>query len=385
MTQGRVILSSPDSTDVNSEGRVQEGLQALYNFAEGSGSVVNDISETGERLDLQITNVLNTKWLPGQGLKFTGPASVQSDGIPLNLISALRTTNEVTIEAWVKSADINQSGPARIMSLSSGKLSRGITMGQVGTQAHYNYSMRLTTSETTGNGIPEVASSVNFTRPNLHHVVYARSSDGEEKLFVNNNLVYAGRRNGDFSNWEGDYIFLLGNETSYDRHWEGAFYLAAVYNRALTAEEVEQNFNSGFGEIRYSTKLGDLEPNKSYYVAPFVRTDEGNVYGTPQEVVLENVLHPPKDDSLYMGVYPNPSDGDFQLYLRKQDVVDTEGFIRIADLSGQVAYYKELTWPPGDVNLEIPLNLSAILPEGFYNMTLVMGDVAVARKLIIQQ
>jgi chitodextrinase len=383
--RGRIIYSSPDSSEVESSGRVVKNLQVLYNFSEGSGQVVKDISNTGTPLDLDILNPLNTKWLPGQGLKLYGNATIESPGVPEDLIDALQSTNEITIEVWIKSTNIVQTGPARIISISSGRFNRGITLGQTSTTVTYDYIARLNTSSTNENGLPEVSSNINFTYLNLHHLVFTFDQYGTERLYVNNNMVYEGTRQGDFSTWEEGYKFLLGNETSGDRPWEGIYYLAAVYNRALSSDEVKQNFNAGIGDIQYTTRLTGLEPNVSYYVAPFVRTLEGVVYGDPEEIVLESVLHPPKDDSLYMGIYPNPSDGNFNLFLKKQDLKVTKGFIRIADLAGQVLYHEDLTWPSGDIDLTISLSLDPIIKDGFYSLMFVAGDISTTSKLLIQK
>ena len=41
---------------------------------------------------------------------------------------------------------------------------------------------------------------------------------------------------------------MLGNEVSGNRNWMGVIRLVAVFNRALTPEQVEQNFDAGVGE-----------------------------------------------------------------------------------------------------------------------------------------
>ena len=46
------------------------------------------------------------------------------------------------------------------------------------------------------------------------------------------------------SNWDRSYRFALANEMTQDRSWLGSFYKVAVYDRALTAEEVAQLYNA---------------------------------------------------------------------------------------------------------------------------------------------
>ena len=45
--------------------RVTDGLQVLYNFAEGEGSVVHDVSGVGTPIDLTIANPAATTWIYG--------------------------------------------------------------------------------------------------------------------------------------------------------------------------------------------------------------------------------------------------------------------------------------------------------------------------------
>ena len=50
----------------------------------------------------------------------------------------------------------------------------------------------------------------------------------------------------DFSNWDQTHRLFLGNEGSLDRPWRGTIYLVAVYDRALSPEEVTANFSAGY-------------------------------------------------------------------------------------------------------------------------------------------
>ena len=47
---------------------------------------------------------------------------------------------------------------------------------------------------------------------------------------------------GDFSSWDDQYQFYLGNEGTMDRPWLGEYHLVAIYRRALTRQEILQNF-----------------------------------------------------------------------------------------------------------------------------------------------
>lgn len=49
----------------------------------------------------------------------------------------------------------------------------------------------------------------------------------------------------DFSNWNPTYRLLLGNEGTMNRPWLGTLHLVAVYDRALTSDEITTHFSLG--------------------------------------------------------------------------------------------------------------------------------------------
>jgi hypothetical protein len=57
------------------------------------------------------------------------------------------------------------------------------------------------------------------------------------------NLLFT--RTGATTNWDATYPLLVANERTNDRAWLGELHLVAVYDRALDAGEVEQNFTAG--------------------------------------------------------------------------------------------------------------------------------------------
>ena len=59
------------------------------------------------------------QWVDGGGLVVTSDTMVTSPASASKIIAACKQSNELTVEAWIKSASINQYGPARIVSMSS--------------------------------------------------------------------------------------------------------------------------------------------------------------------------------------------------------------------------------------------------------------------------
>ena len=383
--EGEVLYAQPEASVIKYDGRVRRGLQLLYDFTEGQGNKVGDKSGIGEPLDLFINKPLNTKWIPGQGLRVSGNTIISTEEKPTKIIDALSSSNEVTLEAWVKTSKIEQTGPARILSLSESIFDRAITLGQSGNAASFDYMIRVNTSATDANGVPEEGTAEKFVVKNLHHVVYTRDRQGNEKLFVNGFEMYSGVRSGDFSSWNENNRLVLANEVSGDRPWEGIYYLVAIYDEALPDAEVKQNYKSGFGRIQFTSYLDDLEPNTPYYLLPFARTDQGMSYGDIEELTIENVLESSMGDTLYMAVYPNPSSGNFKLHVEGSNLTGNKAYIRIINHSGQVLYTREipLVLMDTEVNQDFEFQLESFLSSGFYTIMLIVGNATIARKLLI--
>jgi hypothetical protein len=84
----------------------------------------------------------------------------------------------------------------------------------------------------------------------LQHVVATYNPIDGRRIYVNGELVtntdpVAG---GTLVDWQDTFALVLGNEASGDGLWEGTFRLAAVHRRALSLEQVVQNFDAGVGE-----------------------------------------------------------------------------------------------------------------------------------------
>jgi parallel beta-helix repeat protein len=227
-----------------SGGRVTGDLQVLYNFQEGSGSSVNDVSGVGTPLNLTIADPGNVTWIPGGGLSVDASTIIASAGPASKIITAAQVSNELTVEAWVAPANTTQTGPSRIATLSVNTLNRNFTLHQVAT----NYGARVRTTDGDLNGTPlfELNTASDPVATSLTHVLYTRDVAGKARVYVNG-VEVASRidATGNFSNWDAAYQFALANELTMDRTWLGEFYLAAVYSRALTPAEVCRNFTAG--------------------------------------------------------------------------------------------------------------------------------------------
>ncbi|MEO0686631.1 MAG: LamG-like jellyroll fold domain-containing protein, partial [Cyanobacteria bacterium J06649_11] len=115
----------------NPSDRVTEGLLALYNFNEGSGDTVFDVSEVGTALNLEIDDLTGVTWGDGV-LNINSPSLIASVETADKLIDGITATQEITLEAWITPGTRTQNGPARIATLSSNTSNRNFTLGQAG-------------------------------------------------------------------------------------------------------------------------------------------------------------------------------------------------------------------------------------------------------------
>ena len=71
---------------------------------------------------------------------------------------------------------------------------------------------------------------------------------GVGKLYINGNLSKTQTFSAsDFGNWK-DWDLSIANElisNTSSRDWLGKIYTVAIYNRALSASEVQQNYDAG--------------------------------------------------------------------------------------------------------------------------------------------
>jgi hypothetical protein len=216
-------------------------------------------------------------------------------------------------------------------------------------------------------------------------VVYTRRKNGDEILYVNSKPKYTGDRPGELGLWAESNLFLLANELSEERPWNGTFYLVAIYNRALDENEVEKNYKAGFGKVHYTANLESLETNTMYYMSPFVRTDQGIVYGEVDSFMIQNILHFGKHDSIEfeMAIVPNPSDGYFEITAEDSSNVEQTALLKIVDMSGQVIYSEEIDLGENPITFKKNYDLTGYLRNGIYSIILMLGTKSKAQRLLI--
>ncbi len=237
---GKPTVKASDSSATTARGRVRSGLQALYDFRGTSGPVVKDRSGAGAPVDLKIADPKAVRRTAGS-LEVRGKTLIRSDKRVARIVNAVRRSGEITIEAWIRPAKIDQSGPARIVTLSKNASERNFTLGQ----DKDRFEVRFRTSKTSTNGTPALISARRGVVPKLTHVAYTRDRSGRTRMYVNGKPNAEGKVAGETTPWNGSYSLALANELDNSRPWLGTYHLVAIYNRDLSPREIEQNFKAG--------------------------------------------------------------------------------------------------------------------------------------------
>ena len=252
----RALLFSEDCESlgfcvVASGGNRYENSQiALWEFKAGTGTTVAEVSGVGTPINLELSG--NVNWLGGYGLELNGGKAQDISGASSRLNSSLNPaaggSGEYSLEAWVVPDNVTQEDSNIISYSGDNDAGRNFTLGQ--TMYNYDY-MQLST--TTPDPITDALSTPDadeVLQATQQHVVTTFDPINGRRIYVNGVLTNAVDpfTAGSLADWDDTYAFVLGNEVSNDRPWLGKMRLVSIHDRALTHQQVLQNFEAGVGE-----------------------------------------------------------------------------------------------------------------------------------------
>jgi mono/diheme cytochrome c family protein len=239
-------LTLYDGTIAAGGNRYETNTIAKYMFKEGSGSTILDISGVEPALNLNISGAV--EWMGGWGINVkTGGKAQGTTTASKKLSDRIKATGEYSIEVWAAPANVTQED-AYIVSYSGGVMSRNVTLAQ----RAYQYEALARSSSTGANGAPSLLTkdTDRDAQASLQHVVLTYDPVNGRRLYVNGNFTgdLDPRQGGSLSDWDDTFALVLGNETSNNRQWTGVIRFVAIHSRALTLEQIQQNFAAGVGE-----------------------------------------------------------------------------------------------------------------------------------------
>ncbi len=185
----------------------------------------------------------HARWLEFEnGIHFKEKGQIISKENTFELYEKLVNGTGLTIEVWIKTSDLMQSGPGRIISYSIDNHHRNFTLGQ----SKDNLVFRLRTEQTDLNGVfPHMVVPHIFETLDKIHIVVTYDFE-RQCIFINGkNFTCDDVPKGTFSNWDSACKLVAGNEVNGERPWIGMIYYAAIYDQALDSEEVKKKFGYG--------------------------------------------------------------------------------------------------------------------------------------------
>ncbi|MEX0887256.1 MAG: LamG-like jellyroll fold domain-containing protein [Phycisphaeraceae bacterium] len=227
-------------------------LRFLWENADSTNQIIGPDGRAG------VTSRVTARGLAHYGrfheMVLTGDGAFVAQDVNDELLAAAQAANELTLEALITPAHLDQAGPARILTFSSTTSSRNFTLGQ----ERDKLVLRLRTPQTGDNGLPAVElATLEPGRP--HHVLVSYRAglltaylDGEQVL-----STLAVR--GGFDNWDDQHL-LFGDEHRGGRGWAGRLEGVAILTRAVDAEEAARRHRL------YRDRLDAREPAERYVV-----------------------------------------------------------------------------------------------------------------------
>jgi hypothetical protein len=240
-TQTVTATYVPVAGPVDELGRIDEGLLALYEFAEGDGTTVRDTAGVVSGMDLQIGDRAKVTWLEG-ALRFDASTIARTATAPRPFYEAVAASQEFTVEAWVTPADVTQSGPARIVTLAKGTTDTNFLVGQ-GSWEGPSDRVEARLHERSGEYFLRTAGG--SIEASLTHIVMTRSADSLVRVYVDGEVAVEREMAASLRSWDPSFLLGIGNEMDGSRPWRGTYHLVALYGTALDDDDVATNFLAG--------------------------------------------------------------------------------------------------------------------------------------------
>ncbi|HHE76850.1 MAG TPA: LamG domain-containing protein [Candidatus Parcubacteria bacterium] len=227
--------------------KLTDGLVGYWSF-DGStinGTTVQDLSGNGN--DGTIHGATPTIGKVGQALSFDGV----DDYVDCGNDESLNITDEITVSAWVKPVSTNSNWPTVVAKWSGNSYYELYTLGI------QNYKLQAEVTTNNGNFYRETTNDVITLNEWQFLVMTYDSSISKFKLYRNGNLVQQWTDvSGTMSTSNKPAIIgsVLRNDNLY-YHFNGLIDEVRIYNRALSAEEIEELYHIGARRLKLNTSL----------------------------------------------------------------------------------------------------------------------------------
>ncbi|MFO7656000.1 MAG: LamG-like jellyroll fold domain-containing protein [Bacteroidales bacterium] len=271
-----VLLTIAFVIPTNSFSQRTAGPILLYTFSEvENDSIIKDMSDVEPIVDLRMTKEVQ-KIEGSNGVIISDDQDSFVQGLfsygdpPAGISEKIKASGAFTYEAWLRPAS-STLGECRIISYSGGSASRNASLLIKLT----NVEIRTRTVNNGNNGylLPWLIGPIITEDLPVVHFVYTFDG-GAENFYVDGSLFNSRTELDDnIQGWDSTFTFIIGTELNNDavrRQYKGEIYLVAVYDKALTPDEVSANFDAGHEDSQevniissneYGFNLGQNYPN----------------------------------------------------------------------------------------------------------------------------
>ena len=325
--------------------RINDSLILFYIFGHIISDSILDNSWYKDPLNLHVEDTSLIEKTRTDFLEINNNSLLYAPGT-IKIIEACKRTDELTLECWLKLSGNIGTSPAKILSLENEEaVAFSLSCIKAGaTDDKYRFFTNLTTVSTDQLGNPDLTHEETYDPGILLHVSYTHNRSGNEILYINGNMVAEGFRPPKYDNWARQMTMVVGNDIRKETPWTGDIYMASLYNRALSSEEIMQN----------------------YLASPFA----DSIY------ILNS-----KEYSIH--AYPNPANQilnvEFIAENEKSDVTEIYR-LTISDINGIIVYQKVIS--EFLVNHTLELNITG-LRSGIYTLTLTDTTSTIDEKKIL--
>jgi hypothetical protein len=213
----------------------------------GSGTVVADISGYNYHPTL-----VNGPTLAGSGATSSFLLDGSNDYIQISSAYTHTFTAGTTVDVWVKFNASNSWGRLLDTSDGAGTNTAYLTIARSGTSSDVVLESRSSTTQATQNGIRTTTSPIsNGTIQNFTFVIGPGSTDAVSpetpRIYLNANLqatTLYGTQNNFVPYVVNKYAWIGRSAFAADSYLGANIYAYKIYNRALSAAEIKQNFQS---------------------------------------------------------------------------------------------------------------------------------------------
>lgn len=222
-------------------GRVRQGLIGFWTFNDPDGSAfAADTSGVANPVNLDVevngTDLTAPMFASGSLVVNTFARLFSAPSTHLNLDCI--TAGAVTLEVWAKPAVAMSSDPLFVAGLASNVQERNIALLQTGDR----WVGRVRTTDAQ-DGTPDLTSTSTVSPTAFTHIAIV--ADSSQRIMYVDDSSQAVGTPGSLAAWDQTFRMALVDEVQHARMWTGTLALVALYNRALSREEVHQNFQAG--------------------------------------------------------------------------------------------------------------------------------------------